>query len=176
MAAIEARRGPSPALLKERFRAERETILRAQRYEPEALEELFDDHFEGLHRYVDTLVGDPAFSEEIVRRTWKRALEGLPRYRRFDSGFGTWLERIANTQISQAPIPFDESPEAKLRSAIRSLTPDQLDVIGLRFVAGLPVEEIARATGRSRPRVEALQHRALLALQQALSATDQAEN
>jgi len=153
-----------------RFRGEQETIVRAQRYEPEAVEQLFDDNVEGLFRYVDSLVGDPVASEEVVRRVWQRALEGLPRYRRFDSGFGTWLERIANTLIGQAPIPTGDEPEARLRAALRRLTPDQLDVICLRFVAGLPVEEIARATGRSRIRVEALQHRGLLALRDAETA------
>jgi len=151
---------------RDRFRAERETILRGQRYEVEALAELFDDHVDGLYRYVECLVGDPAASEEIVRLTWQRALAGLPRYRRFGSGFGTWLERIANTLISQAPAPAGDAPESRLRAGLRRLTPDQLDVVALRLVAGLPVEEIARATGRSRMRVEALQHRGLLALLQ----------
>jgi RNA polymerase sigma-70 factor, ECF subfamily len=161
MAAIGVRESRSVSSSRGRFQAEQETILRAQRYEPEAVEQLYDDHVDGLFRYVDSLVGDPAASEEVVRRTWQRALEGLPRYRRFDSGFGTWLERIANTLVGQAPIPAGDRPEDRLRAALRKLTPDQLDVVGLRFVAGLPVEEIARATGRSRNQVEALQHRAL---------------
>jgi DNA-directed RNA polymerase specialized sigma24 family protein len=164
MAAIEARRGRPTILVKERFRADRATILRAQRYEPEALEELFDDHFEDLYRYLDRLVGDPAASEELARRTWRHALEGLPRYRRFESGFGSWLERIANSLLAEAPPPPGEGPEAELRAAIHGLTPDQRDVLGLSLIAGMPVAEIARATGRGRRRVEALQHRALLAL------------
>lgn len=159
------------------FRSQQELILRAQRYEAEALAELFDEHSEGLFRYVNTLVGTPTASEELLRRTWARALEGLPRYRRFGSGFGTWLERIANSLLSDQARAGPESPllgeaapdaDAMLRSAIRGLTPDQLDVIGLRFLGGLPAEGIARATGRGRRRVEALQQRALLALRRAL--------
>ena len=170
MAAIEARPAKPVSAGPGRFRGEQELILRAQRYEPEALEHLFDDHVDGLFRYVDTILGNPADSEEVVRLTWQRALEGLPRYRRFDSGFETWLRRIANALIGQASIPAEDEPEVRLRAAIRRLTPDQLDVIALRFFAGLSVEQIARATGRSRVRVEALQHRGMLALLQAETA------
>lgn len=167
MSAIEARQAAPVKAGRERFQAEQETILKARRYEQEAVEQLFDDHLEDLFRYVDSLVGDPAGTEEVVRRTWQRALEGLPRYRRFDSGFGTWLRRIANSQLAQAPLPAGSSPEDGLRAAIRRLPPDQLDVIGLRFMAGLAVDEVARATGRSRGRVEALQQQALLAIRDA---------
>jgi RNA polymerase sigma-70 factor, ECF subfamily len=161
-----------------RDRGERDLILGAQRYEPEALADLFEAHFDGLYRYVDALVGDPAASEELVRRTFLRALEGLPRYRRFDSGFTTWLERVANAVLSESERPLaseprapanEPTPEALLREAIHSLTPDQLDVLGLRFIAGLPANVVARATGRGLGRVQALQHRALLALRRALA-------
>jgi RNA polymerase sigma-70 factor (ECF subfamily) len=161
-----------------RDRGERDVIVRAQRYEPEALADLFDAHFDGIYRYVSALVGDPAATEELVRRVFLRALEGLPRYRRFESGFATWLERIANAVVSEsdrplAPLPGlpaqDLPPEARLREAIHSLTPDQLDVLGLRFVAGHPADVIAKATGRGAGRVQALQHRALLALRRALA-------
>src|SRR5258708_21410614 len=63
----------------------------------------------------------------------------------------------------------DVPPEARLREAIHSRTPDQLDVLGLRFVAGHPADVIAKATGRGVGRVQALQHRALLALRRALA-------
>jgi RNA polymerase sigma-70 factor, ECF subfamily len=161
-----------------RDRSDRELILRAQRYEAEALADLFDSHFDGLYRYVHTLLADPAATEEIVRRVFLRALEGLPRYRRYESGFGTWLERIANATLSESDRPtgsppavpaLDLPPDARLRGAIRGLTPDQLDVLGLRFVAGLPAPAVAKATGRGLGRVEALQHRALLALHRVLT-------
>ncbi len=158
-------------------RGERDLILRAQRYEAEALAELFDTHFDTLYRYVHALVGDDVASEELVRTVFLRALAGLPRYRRYESGFATWLERIANAVLSEsggparpAAMPADDlPPEARLREALLGLTTDQLDVLGLRFIAGLPANSVARATGRGLGRVQALQHRALLALGRALT-------
>ena len=41
-----------------RDRGERDLILRAQRYEAEALADLFDGHFDGLYRYVHALLAD----------------------------------------------------------------------------------------------------------------------
>jgi RNA polymerase sigma-70 factor, ECF subfamily len=171
----------SPAALD---RSERDLILRAQRFEPDALDDLFDAHFDGLYRYVHTFLGDNAATEELVRRVFLRALDGLPRYRRYESGFATWLERIANAVLSEsgrpvgspAPMPSrDLPPDARLREAIRGLTPDQLDVLALRFVAGLPANAVARATGRGLGRVQALQHRALLALRLALTGEPEPE-
>jgi RNA polymerase sigma factor (sigma-70 family) len=160
-----------------RENSERDLILRGRRFESDALADLFDSNFEPLYRYVHALVGDPALSEDITRRVFLRALDGLPRYRRYESGFGIWLQRIANAVLSETASEVGPSPAVlaadpprseRVRQAILTLTPDQLDVLGLRFVAGLPANALARATGRGLGRVQALQHRALLALRRAL--------
>ena len=51
-----------------------------------------------------------------------------------------------------------------LHGALMLLTPDQREVVTLRFVADLAIEEVARITGRPIGAVKALQHRALRAL------------
>lgn len=61
-------------------------------------------------------------------------------------------------------LPADEPPEAfdpELLAALDQLTPDQREVLGLRFVADLPLEAVAKLTGRSVGAVKAMQHRAL---------------
>jgi RNA polymerase sigma-70 factor (ECF subfamily) len=159
-------------------RGEKELILRAQRYEAEALADLFETHFDAVHRYLYTFLGEAEASEELTRRVLLRALEGLPRFRRFESGFSVWLYRVANLVLSEAgrpgvgglPAPGGSEGEVRLRQALRTLTSDQLDVLGLRFIAGLSAAEVARATGRGLGRVQALQHRALLALRRAAAA------
>ena len=72
-------------------------------------------------------------------------------------------------EVGAEASPVDLPRQAQLRAAIRDLTPDQRDVLGLRLVAGLPADDVARATGRGMSRVQALQHRALLALRHALN-------
>jgi len=55
-----------------------------------------------------------------------------------------------------------------LRDAIRHLTPQQQQVIALKFFAGLWNVEIATALHRTEGAVKALQHRAITRLQQML--------
>jgi RNA polymerase sigma-70 factor (ECF subfamily) len=157
--------------------SEQELIVRAQRYEAEALAELFEAHFDELYRYVFARLGDHAAAEDLTRQVFLRALDGLPRFRRFEAGFAPWLCRIANSLLvaqarAQAPdpgdspasLPADAPPAARLRLALRRLTPDQQEVLSLRFIAGLPAEAVATATGHRLSHVLALQHRALLGL------------
>lgn len=51
--------------------------------------------------------------------------------------------------------------ERELVAALASLPAAQRDVLLLRFVADLPIDEVAAATGRTGGAVKALQHRAL---------------
>jgi RNA polymerase sigma-70 factor (ECF subfamily) len=56
-----------------------------------------------------------------------------------------------------------------LRRAMESLTEDQRDVIVLRFVAGMPLGEVAEALNKSEDAIKGLQRRALLALREILN-------
>jgi RNA polymerase sigma-70 factor (ECF subfamily) len=61
------------------------------------------------------------------------------------------------------PDPLEPIDPA-LVAAMDRLTPDQREVVVLRFVADLPIEAVARITGRTTGAVKALQHRALAQL------------
>jgi RNA polymerase sigma-70 factor (ECF subfamily) len=56
-----------------------------------------------------------------------------------------------------------------VRAMLEGLTPDQRDVVMLRIVGGLSLEEAARVLGKPVGAVKALQHRAVKALQRNLS-------
>jgi ATP phosphoribosyltransferase regulatory subunit HisZ len=51
--------------------------------------------------------------------------------------------------------------DPELVAALEALTPEQREVIALRFVADLALEEVAQITGRRVGAIKALQHRAL---------------
>jgi RNA polymerase sigma-70 factor (ECF subfamily) len=57
----------------------------------------------------------------------------------------------------------------RLREAMRSLSPDQEEVLVLRFVLGLPGADVAAITGRTLGAVKALQHRGLASLARQLA-------
>ena len=70
---------------------------------------------------------------------------------------------------SQRLLPPNEPFDPGLHNALLQLTPDQREVVTLRFVADLAIEEVARITGRPVGAVKSLQHRALRTLASALS-------
>jgi len=68
-----------------------------------------------------------------------------------------------------AADPGAEPVDPALLAGLRTLTTEQRDVLALRFVADLALEDVARLMGRSTGAVKALQHRALENLRRAVS-------
>jgi len=61
---------------------------------------------------------------------------------------------------------------AQVRAALHRLTPDQQQVIALKFLEGLSSQEVADVLEKPVGAVKALQHRALSALRRQLAAED----
>lgn len=78
-------------------------------------------------------------------------------------------------QPAPGPVPDAAAPatedglDPELLAALAALTDDQREVVVLRFVADLPLEDVARVTRRRVGAVKALQHRALANLRAAVS-------
>jgi RNA polymerase sigma-70 factor (ECF subfamily) len=66
--------------------------------------------------------------------------------------------------------------DAAVNRIVALLPKDQADIVLLRVVAGLPVEEVARITGRRPGTVRVLQHRALRRLAERLEDTSSSPN
>lgn len=62
---------------------------------------------------------------------------------------------------------IDDPIDPTLVAALATLSPDQREVLVLRFVADLPLEAVAKVTGRRVGAVKALQHRGLENLRKA---------
>jgi RNA polymerase sigma-70 factor (ECF subfamily) len=60
----------------------------------------------------------------------------------------------------------------RLRQALALLTPEQEEVLVLRFVLGFDINEVAQITRRPAGAVKSMQHRALASLQQKLPAEE----
>ncbi|HET7489918.1 MAG TPA: sigma-70 family RNA polymerase sigma factor [Acidimicrobiales bacterium] len=131
--------------------------------------------------------------EDVLGEVFLQVARDLPRFRGDDDAFRRWVFSIAHNRlldarrrVSRRPQLSDrEVPEAAvpppedafdpdLVDALDDLTPDQREVVILRFVADLPLADVARITGRRVGAVKAMQHRALETLARVLAA-DQAE-
>jgi RNA polymerase sigma-70 factor (ECF subfamily) len=77
--------------------------------------------------------------------------------------------RVVTAEVPEAGRSDAGGPDPTLLAAIATLTDDQREVIGLRFVADLALADVARITGRTTEATKALQHRALESLRKAVS-------
>jgi len=166
-------------------------IERAQQGDQCAFDAIFDRFAEPLFRYVYARCGDSTIAEEILGDLWVRVVERLGGFRLpptgCDQAFAAWLYRIAHNLVidhyrrkEMRHVPLspdisdrDPSPDERaisgddrreLRAAIEQLTPDQREVVLLRFVEERSNAEVSALTGRSEGAVKVMQHRALCAL------------
>ena len=135
--------------------------LRAQRV-PDA-EDLLGEVFVQVARDVHRVRG----GDESVRR-W---VFTVARHRVIDEA----RRRARRPPLSGEPVPDIAAPpqedtlDPALAAALDELTPDQREVVVLRFVADLSLTDVARITRRPVGAVKSLQHRALSQLSVAVS-------
>ena len=129
-------------------------------------------------------VPDP---DDVLSEVFLQVARSLPRFTGTDEEVRPWVfaiarnrvidahrRRAARPAVSATPVPEQVAPEREgpidpeLVAALGRLTPEQREVVVLRFVADLPVEEVASLTGRTEGAVKSMQHRALTQLARTL--------
>lgn len=130
-------------------------------------------------------VSDP---EDVLGEIFLHVSKSLPRFEGDEDQLRRWVFTLAHhriiderrkqarrPQIVDAEPPDRPAPPApepadpELVGALSQLTSEQREVILLRFIADLPIEEVARLTSRSAVAVRALQHRAMAQLARTLA-------
>jgi RNA polymerase sigma-70 factor, ECF subfamily len=174
----------------------RRLVERAQQGEREALEELYLLHFERVYSYLHMSVGNRHDAEDLTTQTFLKMLEAIGRFRWQKAPFSAWLFRIAHNlamdhfRATRRWQPEEEVPEpngAEEASAeeaaleaigrrsmlrlIESLSPEQQQVLTLKFVFGFSNGEAATILGKTEGAVKSLQHRALASLQKQIASS-----
>ncbi len=166
-------------------------VVRAQAGEQAAFDAIYDRFADPLFRYLYARCGDAGLAEELTGDLWVRVVERLPAFRfprdAPEAAFAGWLYRIArnllidasrrrssgNVPLAETISSSEEAPDERvivgeehqeLRTAIEKLTPEQREVLMLRFVEECSNAEVAQLTGRAEGAVKVMQHRALNAL------------
>jgi RNA polymerase sigma-70 factor (ECF subfamily) len=167
-------------------------IKRAQTGDNAALTALYEFYRPDVYQYLYYRLGRPQLAEDLMTEVFIRVIEHFPRYQLRSVPFRAWLLQIArNLAIDHMrkmnvrdhvdldeKMPADiDGPETAvdlnltgehLKNALRRLTADQCDVIVLRFVAEMPITQVAQSLNKSESAVKALQARGLEALQKIL--------
>ena len=168
-------------------------VERAQEGDREALEELYLIHFDRIYSYLHVSVGNRHDAEDLTTQTFLRMLESIGRFRWRSAPFSAWLFRIAHNLAMdhfraakrwqpEADVPEPEPDEvtsaetAALQSIgrrsmldlIDALSPEQQQVLTLKFVFNFSNGEAATILGKTEGAIKSLQHRALASLQKQL--------
>jgi RNA polymerase sigma-70 factor (ECF subfamily) len=175
-------------------------VDRAQQGDREALEELYLIHFDRIYSYLHVSVGNRHDAEDLTTQTFLKMLESIGRFRWRSAPFSAWLFRIAHNLAMdhfratrrwqpQEEVPEPEPDESTSAEAgalesigrrsmlelIDELSPEQQQVLTLKFVFNFGNAEVATILGKTEGAVKSLQHRALASLQKQLARRESAE-
>jgi RNA polymerase sigma-70 factor, ECF subfamily len=165
-------------------------VERAQRGDRDALEELYLIHFDRIYSYLHVSVGNRHDAEDLTTQTFLKMLESIGKFRWQSAPFSAWLFRIAHNLAmdhfratrrwqpeEEVPEPEpDESTSAEagalqsigrksMLELIDELSPEQQQVLTLKFLFNFGNAEAATILGKSEGAIKSLQHRALASLQ-----------
>lgn len=161
-------------------------LAAAQRGEDDGVAVLFRDVHPRLARYLDAR--EPRAAEDLEGEVWLAVARGIARFAGGQEEFRAWVFSIARrrladhrrTAVRRATVPKPaaelDTPdhagpetivlgdlEAKAAIAFVSahLPHDQAEVVLLRVVGGLGVDQVAELLGKRAGTIRVLQHRAL---------------
>jgi RNA polymerase sigma-70 factor (ECF subfamily) len=172
----------------------RSLVERAQRGDRDALEELYLIHFDRIYGYLHMTVGNRHDAEDLTTQTFLKMLESIGRFRFRSAPFSAWLFRIAHNlamdhfrasrriqleedvpepvgdaEVSAEVEAFKSIGRASMLDLIEELSPEQKQVLTLKFVFDFSNVDVATILGKTEGAVKSLQHRALVALQKRLA-------
>jgi RNA polymerase sigma-70 factor (ECF subfamily) len=171
-----------------------ELVVRAKAGDPGAFTAIYERYSAAIYRYIYFRVGEAELAEDLQAEVFLRMLEGIQRYEDRGWPISAWLYRIAHDRTvdtmrrrrNRQHVPLEawsgtcDGPDStvdvqldheELNQMLNDLTDEQRQVIRLRFMADMSVQEVAQKLGRTEGSVKALQHRGIQSLARRLSAS-----
>ena len=159
---------------------------RSSSHSLDAVSVLYDRHHKRIYHYLFMRLYDQHLAEDLTGEVFIRMLSALPDYKERSVPFEAWLYRIARNLLIDSyrkesakqiipidevtNIPATEDMDTKLdakwsleaiKAALDKIEPSQREVIELRFLVGLPVQNVSLILDKTISSVKALQHRGL---------------
>jgi RNA polymerase sigma factor (sigma-70 family) len=133
----------------------------------DATSEVFLAVFTGLDGFSG---GRPEFRSWVFTITHRRAVDHWRRLSRTPAMTDFAPEDDDRTAAAAEDEALDSLGTARVRELLDTLTPDQRDVLLLRIVADLTLEQTAEVLDKPTGAVKSLQHRGLAALRRVIEA------
>lgn len=151
-------------------------LVRAAQADPSTFAQLYRRYLSRVYNYVRSRLDADEDAADLTQQIFLQALDALPGYRPRGAPFAVWLFQIARNSVSdfyrrrKTVISWDSFPDAlqgqsvfqdidaslvqqerlaRLKTLLARLSPEQRELLALRFAAGLSSPEIARVVGRS---------------------------
>jgi RNA polymerase sigma-70 factor (ECF subfamily) len=156
-------------------------------------DEFFTTHYDDLARTLSVALGDRSAAEEAAQEALTRALRRWRHVRRLDRP-GAWLYVVAMNHVrdgwrrdrreptretgNDAPAPDPTAgvtTALSVREAIATLPARQREAVVLRYLADLPLADVAAAMGCAVGTVKATLHQALASLRVEMEEDDDAD-
>ena len=173
-------------------------ITQAKNGDVQAIGALYDQYHALIFRYIWSRIPERQLAEDLTGETFMRMVKNLSAYEIRNVPFSAWLYQIARNLIIDhhrqkrnfMSIPLDDTDKMqskehppdtivekqmdieRLREALTKLHENQREVVILRFLVGLPLQEVALTLNRSVASVKSLQHRGLHTLRLLLQQGD----
>ncbi len=153
---------------------------------------IYDRYYPDIYRYVRYHLSDEQTAEDIASEVFVCLLESSQQGRGPQTNIKAWLfgtashmvndhhrrayrrptDTLTENMLDPLALPMDEfdrrEKDRVVRSAMKTLTPDQQHVLALRFGEGYSLEETAAVMKKNVNAVKALQFRALASLQRGI--------
>jgi RNA polymerase sigma-70 factor, ECF subfamily len=172
---------------------ERSLVLAAQRGDPAAFRELYDNYRGRVYSLAVYSTGDDAPAQDLVQAVFLNVFRGLRKFR-FQSTFSTWIYRIAHNECQNYhrrrhvnfvpleailggsdeidPTPISDALHARqecqsiIQQAVMQLPFQMREAVVLRYVEGLSYEEMSKVIGCAPGTVASRLSRALTELEE----------
>jgi len=168
-------------------------LQRARAFDQTTLATIYDDYHQSIYRYIYHQVSDVETARDLTAEVFHRLLKSLQKGKGPDQNLQAWLYRTAyncvvdhyrrqqhrqHLSLQEELVDAHNDPETlaenhisaeAVQAALQQLTPDQQQVITLKFLEGLSNQETANILHKPVGAVKSLQHRALAALQRRLN-------
>lgn len=176
---------------------EKALVIRAKS-SAEAFGKLYDIYVDDIYRYVLYRVGSVEDAEDITALVFEKALKTIASFEWQGYRYGAWLYKIAHNlivdkykknkeEVSFEGLDFEiEDSESKdhlenvldavdiekLHKAIGNLNEEQREIIYLRYIKELSIQETMEITGKSIDSVKSLAKRAMERLRENLNSKE----
>jgi len=162
----------------------------------QSIGQIYDQYFSEVYRYVLYRIGDAVLAEDIAADVFLRLVEASQTGKGPQTNLKGWLiatashivadqfrkkyrrteESISDELPDRGPLPAAEIDQReqhrRVESAYKILTPEQQEVIALRFGQGYSLDETASIMNKNINAIKALQFRALSALSREIGEVD----